>query len=57
MKRAVLVAFAILVALACLLPFTLLSEVPRFSGSFLFWNGFAGASIALLYTAMRSWHE
>ncbi len=57
MGKTMLVAFVLLVALAYLLPFTVLSRVQRFSGSFLFWSIFAVAAINLLYAAMRSWHE
>lgn len=56
-KTMTLVIFGILVTLAYLVPFTVLSRVPRFSGSFLFWVAFAGAAVGTLYSAMRSWHE
>ncbi|WP_438318561.1 hypothetical protein ACP6EK_04605 [Candidatus Caldatribacterium sp. SIUC1] len=52
-----LLAFLSLVVLAYLLPFTVLSRVQRFSGSFLFWSAFAVLAILLLLRMMRSWHE
>ncbi len=51
------VVFLSLVVLAYLLPFTVLSQVQRFSGSFLFWNIFAILAILILLRIMRSWHE
>lgn len=51
------VVFLSLVVLAYLLPFTVLSRVQRFSGSFLFWNIFAILAILILLRIMRSWHE
>lgn len=57
MRRTTLVTFAALVVLAYVIPFSLLSEVPRFVGSFLFWIIFAGGAIALLSSTMRSWNE
>lgn len=57
MGKGILATFGILVALAYVIPFTLLSEVPRFTGSFLFWIIFAGGAIALLFFIMRSWNE
>lgn len=57
MRRVTLITFAILVVLAYVVPFSLLSEVPCFAGSFLFWIIFAGGAIALLSFTMRSWNE
>lgn len=57
MRSIIFVTFAILVTLAYVVPFSLLSEVPRFAGSFLFWVIFAGGAIVLLSLTMRSWNE
>ncbi|MCX7667623.1 MAG: hypothetical protein N2Z84_01670 [Atribacterota bacterium] len=47
-----------LVLLAYLIPFTLLSRIPRVWGSFLFWVTFAFVALLLLIKIMNQWkHE
>ncbi|MCS7242372.1 MAG: hypothetical protein N2205_06055 [Candidatus Caldatribacterium sp.] len=56
MEKIAFVVFVVLLVLAYLVPFVFLSEVARFSGSFLFWTIFAGGAVAILSLLMRSWN-
>lgn len=47
----------VLVVLAYLVPYTLLSGVDRWYGSFLFWNLFGLAAIAAIWAMTRSWRD
>ncbi len=47
----------VLVVLAYLVPYTLLSGVDRWYGSFLFWTAFGLAAIAAIWTMTRSWRD
>ncbi len=55
--RKLFVLYGVLVILAYLVPFTVLSRIERFIGSFLFWNAFALLCIFILLLVMRSWNE
>jgi len=55
--RKFFVFYGILVVLAYLVPFTILSKIERFTGSFLFWNAFALLCIFVLLLVMRPWNE
>lgn len=46
-----------LVMLAYLVPYTLLSGVDRWYGSFLFWTAFGLAAIAAIWMMTRSWRD
>jgi hypothetical protein len=47
----------VLVVLAYLVPYTLLSEVDRWYGSFLYWAAFGLAAIAVIWAMTRSWRD
>ncbi len=47
----------VLVVLAYLVPYTLLSGVDRWYGSFLFWTAFGLAAIAAILAMTRSWRN
>ena len=47
----------VLVVLAYLVPYTLLSGVDRWYGSFLFWMAFGLAAIAAIWAMTRSWRD
>lgn len=47
----------VLVMLAYLVPYTLLSGVDRWYGSFLFWTAFGLAAIAAIWMMTRSWRD
>lgn len=47
----------VLVMLAYLVPYTLLSGVDRWYGSFLFWTAFGLATIAAIWVMTRSWRD
>ncbi len=47
----------VLVMLAYLVPYTLLSGVDRWYGSFLFWTAFGLATIAAIWMMTRSWRD
>ena len=47
----------VLVGLAYLVPYTLLSGVDAWYGSFLFWAVFGAAAIAVIATLTRSWRD
>jgi len=49
--------YFVLVFLAYVIPFTLLSGVTRISGSFLFWVIFAVFSLILLFKMMGTWND
>ena len=49
------IAMAVLVAAAVVVPFTLLSDVQRLTGAFLFWILFALAVIGLIVRAVSGW--
>lgn len=54
-ERRLALAIAVLVALAVVVPFTVLSSVERLWGAFLFWTLFALAVIALIVYATAGW--
>jgi hypothetical protein len=45
----------VLVVLAYVVPYTLLSGVDRWYGSFLFWTAFGLVAIAAIWAMTRSW--
>jgi hypothetical protein len=47
----------VLVLLAYVVPYTLLSEVDAWYGSFLFWTAFGSATIAAIWAMTRSWRD
>lgn len=47
----------VLVMLAYLVPYTLLSGVDRWYGSFLFWTAFGLTAIAAIWMMTRSWRD
>jgi hypothetical protein len=47
----------VLVVLAYLVPYTLLSAVDRWYGSFLFWTAFGLAAIAAIWAVTRRWRD
>jgi hypothetical protein len=47
----------VLVVLAYVVPYTLLSGVDRWYGSFLFWTAFGLAAIAAIWAMTRSWRD
>jgi hypothetical protein len=47
----------VLVVLAYVVPYTLLSTVDRWYGSFLFWTAFGLVSIAAIWAMTRSWRD
>ncbi len=47
----------VLVVLAYVVPYTLLSGVDRWYGSFLFWTAFGLAAIAAVWAMTRSWRD
>jgi hypothetical protein len=47
----------VFVMLAYLVPYTLLSGVDRWYGSFLFWTAFGLAAIAAIWMMTRSWRD
>lgn len=49
--------YLVLVFLAYLVPFTLLSRTPRVWGSFLFWVIFALIALVLLVKIMNQWNH
>lgn len=48
---------SVLVVLAYLVPYTLLSGVDRWYGSFLFWTVFGLATIAVIWAMTRGWRD
>ncbi len=48
---------AILVMLAYVLPYTVLSGVDRWYGSFLFWTVFGLAAIVVIWAMTRNWRD
>jgi hypothetical protein len=56
-ERRLAFAILLLVAAAVVVPFTLLADVPRVTGAFLFWIGFALVVIALIVRATAGWRE
>lgn len=48
---------AFLVLLAYVVPYTLLSGVDRWYGSFLFWTVFGLVAIAAIWAMTRSWRD
>lgn len=48
---------AFLVLLAYVVPYTVLSGVDRWYGSFLFWTVFALVAIAAIWAMMASWRD
>jgi hypothetical protein len=47
----------VLVVLAYVVPYTLLSWIDRWYGSFLFWTAFGLAAIAAIWAMTRSWRD
>jgi hypothetical protein len=47
----------VLVVLAYVVPYTLLAEVDRWYGSFLFWTVFGLAAIVVIWALTRSWRD
>ncbi len=47
----------VLVVLAYVVPYTLLAEVDRWYGSFLFWAVFGLAAIVAIWAMTRSWRD
>jgi len=47
----------VLVVLAYLVPYTLLSGVDRWYGSFLFWTAFGLTAIEAIWAVTRSWRD
>jgi hypothetical protein len=47
----------VLVLLAYVAPYTLLSGMDRWYGSFLFWTAFGLATIAAIWAMTRSWRD
>ena len=50
-------AVLVLVVLAYVVPYTLLAEVDRWYGSFLFWMVFGLAAIVAIWAMTRSWRD
>ncbi|KKM10446.1 hypothetical protein SY88_13695 [Clostridiales bacterium PH28_bin88] len=49
--------FAVLLLLAYVVPYTVLSGVQKFSGAFLFWTLFAVVSIACMVVITGNWRD
>ena len=56
-ERRLAVLVALLVVAAVVIPYTLLSNVQRVSGAFLFWTQFALVVIVLIVRATREWQR
>lgn len=56
-ERRLAVLVALLVVAAVVIPYTLLSNVQRVSGAFLFWTLFALVVIVLIVRATREWQR
>ncbi len=48
---------ALLVVLAYVVPYTMLSEVDRWYGSFLFWTAFGLVAVAAIWAMTRTWRD
>lgn len=47
----------ILILFAYVVPYTLLSDMDRWYGSFLFWTAFGLATIVAIWAMTRSWRD
>lgn len=56
-ERRLAVLVALLVVAAVVIPYTLLSNVQRVSGAFLFWTLFALVVIVLIVRVTREWQR